>query len=169
MNMSFVKTFKEDGTELNKILPVQEKKKDRIRIYIKFASIVLLTNIFTYLLFSTDQNNIDQNIQKNNFVIPADFTAFSLPLNVFTPLTQESTLVTILNEKNQVICEKAILIEKIEMTEEDMAMDQVSYKVLIHKKDISKVIGQGKSILNAFPFANNLKSSQRRINYEVNF
>ena len=167
--MSFVKTFKEDGITSDKVLPLVEKKKEKNRLYIRFIALLLLSNCFTFLLFSSKESPIPSG-EVSVIEAPDGYIQMVLPLSLHIPLSNTLNAVTIIDSNDKVICSKAYMVNeaatKTTAFEEDLIN---SYRVFIHKNDIAQLMRKSDLKLRAYPYTTHFSSSKRRRTYEVHF
>ena len=168
-----------NGTTLNKKLPKQIQKEKTKILYIRISLCLILTNIFTYLLFGIkSQEGVKDPIDYIRQQVPSDYTQiFIQASSVIQGPKTTPRKVSIIDKSNKMIIHQAYLVAIESLN--DSSFIELNHKtqrfeVFINNSQIHSISKLLKSQLVVIPHGSytekkeTAKSPKRR-NYEIIF
>ena len=166
LKLERLRNSEESGLKSPEIIFDKAKEKNfKRQMIVKSIILILLSNLF---LFISMNNNKEIKSQKVSIDL-RDYENLSLNLKNSAVLNDEASPITILDERNNRIIDKAYLLEQIDSGE---TMDESQqYLVAVSKSDLINIIKNKKVKLYSYPYFKNKKvvKKYKRSPYEIIF
>lgn len=157
-------------------LPIEVEKRKRIETIVKFSLLILLSNFFTYLLFSP---SLPAKLEKKIIQRPGYVKLF-LPLKTMFLIPEQSEVsATIMDINNNIIFKKVYIrsVKEIDLkgdlnyNSDVDSKESVKYEVDISQNDFKKINTISKKELLALPYQTSFSetNSSKHSSMEFNF
>lgn len=166
LKLEKLRSSEENGLKSPEIIFDKAKEKNfKRQMIVKSIILILLSNIF---LFISMDNNKEIKTQKMSIDL-SNYESLSLNLKNRAILTGEASPITILDERNNRVIEKAYLLKQIE---NDNSIDETErYLVAVNKSDLVNIVKNKRTKLYSYPYFKNKKviKKYKRGPYEIIF
>lgn len=141
-----IRDFKSDGQTskiTHQIFDKESEKRFKKQIIVKASLLIILTNTLNYLLFAKiEKKDKDPNLPKSSVFMNIELTNFA-------NLNTEITPVTIIDQSDNILAKKAVILEKIGPSE--LFPNSSKYKVILSHEDMKRIIAHKNKELYSYP------------------